>query len=143
MEAVAENVISVIKDFLPEAKVHQDHRKDEWDDAGYVVYSSEFKGKFLVGIEFVSQYVDCRKLSLEDEGYRFTLFRSKKAANMYLTSMTRGIDKETSLCEVEDLRDLDLSNSSCDFTVRFISLLGSAYLEDKAINRANLYNLTE
>lgn len=141
MEAVAKNVIKVIKDLLPEAKIHQDNRKDEWDDAGYIVYSADIYGKCLIGIEFVSQYVSVEPLTSTDDNIRFALFPSKKTANRYLKSVTQNIDAALSVEDIYDLRDLEYN--ACAFTRRFLDLLGCAYLDDKSINRANLLSLTE
>lgn len=141
MEAVAKNVVKVIKDFLPEAKIHQDNRKDEWDDAGYIVYSADLHGKCLIGIEFVSQYVSIDPLPPTREHDRFFIFPSKKTANRYLKAIVQNIDAAISVEDIYDLRDLEYS--ACDFTRRFLDLLGSAYLDDKNINRANLLSLTE
>lgn len=141
MEAIAENVVKVIKDFLPEAKIYQDNRKDEWDDAGYIVYSADLHGKYLIGIELVCQYVSMDALPTAGVYDRFFIFPSKKTANRYLKSLTQIIDAAISVEDIHDLRELDYS--SCEFTRRFLDLLGSAYLEDKSINRANLLSLTE
>lgn len=141
MEAIAENVVKVIKDFLPEAKIYQDNRKDEWDDAGYIVYSADLHGKCLIGIELVCQYVSIDALPTTSVYDRFFIFPSKKTANRYLKSLTQIIDAAISVEDIQDLRELDYS--ACAFTRRFLDLLGCAYLEDKSINRANLLSLTE
>tara|TARA_Y100001938_G_C8050312_1_gene411321 strand:- start:599 stop:1048 length:450 start_codon:yes stop_codon:yes gene_type:complete len=141
MEADLEGIKYCVTQLFPNARFVQDHRKDVWDDAGYVVYAAEKNGMFYLGFEVASVYLDMLPLREHSLGKTFLEFSTAEIRAAFLTDVLKTLEVLLEEFGDDSVYAEDLPSHWPEIERYIYETLSIAYTDDKDINKSALLEL--
>jgi hypothetical protein len=130
----------------------RDTREDWGDDGGYCFYTGKYKGKYVLGSNFISynsdfskDFININELEARDENEEYILFDTILEVEYFIGRM---IAKTQELLAEDDAWgyeswDLEENDFESPFMHKCIRNLGSAFCEYSEKDTANLLALTK
>lgn len=129
----------------------RDVREDWGDDGGFCFYTGKYKGRFVLGSNFISyngefsfDFVNLNELEEKDENIEYMFFDTLEDIQLFIDKILSTAKKLT--LEDEDWGyeawELEEDNFESPFLHKCIRNLGSAFCEYQEQNTKNLQQLT-
>lgn len=141
MVANPEGIKESVTELFPNARLVQDNRKDEWDDAGYMAYVAEKNGMFYLGFEVVSVYLDIFPLTESQLGVTFLEFSTAEIRAAFLTDLLKTLEVLLEEFGDDGVYAEDLPSHWPEIERYIYETLSIAYTDDKDINKSALLEL--
>lgn len=117
-----------------------DFRGDSGDDGGFCFYVGEYKGRYVLGVNYISYNLNFSKVFIEvneleegDEGIEYVYFDTLEEIDNFIERMFNRVEEVKKESEEDEWYELMFEANEEDFESKFmfecISALGSAFCE--------------